>query len=81
MLSRILVLGVSSALVVASNVTLGPSAWTAAGIFPTTLFSSYYNNPTQTFSQVQPVITDSILVSHRSVWAYPGLTRRTSRIR
>ncbi|WVQ68661.1 uncharacterized protein L199_006870 [Kwoniella botswanensis] len=46
---------------VAQQVTLGPEAYTAAGEFPTSLFSSYWNEPTQTVSQVQPVITDSIL--------------------
>jgi len=71
--------------IIAQNLTLGPTAYTAqgehsrqtlcrdrygicadiieTGLFPTSLFSSYYNNPTQTVSQVQPVITDSILVS------------------
>nr|GAT46312.1 SER THR protein phosphatase family protein [Mycena chlorophos] len=36
------------------------SLYTAAGRFPTTLFTKYYNNPTQTASQVQPVIEDPV---------------------
>ncbi|WVQ79165.1 hypothetical protein IAT38_001261 [Cryptococcus sp. DSM 104549] len=45
----------------ADTVSLGPTAYTASGVFPTSLFSEYYNDPTQTASQVQPKITDSIL--------------------
>ncbi|THH03993.1 hypothetical protein EW145_g5843 [Phellinidium pouzarii] len=40
---------------------LGPSAYTVPGRFPTTLFSSYYNDPTQTSEQVQPLVTDPVL--------------------
>ncbi|CAK5264824.1 unnamed protein product [Mycena citricolor] len=32
----------------------------AAGAFPTSLFTKYYNNPTQTASQLQPVIKDPV---------------------
>ncbi|KAF8132234.1 Metallo-dependent phosphatase-like protein [Mycena galopus ATCC 62051] len=42
------------------SVSLGPSAFTAPGAFPTSIFSSYYNDPTQTVSQVQPVISDPV---------------------
>ncbi|KAK8866189.1 hypothetical protein IAR55_001340 [Kwoniella newhampshirensis] len=55
------IVGISA--VAADQVSLGPSAFTAPGIFPTSLFSSYYNDPTQTASQVQPVITDGVLES------------------
>lgn len=41
----------------------GPSAFTVTGAFPTSLFPSYYNNPTQTASQVQPIISDPVTVS------------------
>ncbi|KAJ7597385.1 Metallo-dependent phosphatase-like protein [Mycena floridula] len=34
------------------------STFTAPGKFPTSLYSKYYNSPTQTSAQVQPVITD-----------------------
>ena len=46
-----------------ANVTLGPSAFTAPGAFPTSVYSSYYNDPTQTSAQVQPVISDPVDVS------------------
>lgn len=45
------------------TVVAWPSAFTAPGVFPTTLYSSYYNDPTQTSAQVQPVISDPVLVS------------------
>ncbi|KAH8112141.1 Metallo-dependent phosphatase-like protein [Phellopilus nigrolimitatus] len=38
----------------------GPAAYTALGRFPTALYGSYYNDPTQTSAQVQPVITDPV---------------------
>ncbi|KLO07261.1 sphingomyelin phosphodiesterase [Schizopora paradoxa] len=38
-----------------------PSAFAAPGNFPTSLFASYYNDPTQTTAQVQPIITDPVL--------------------
>ncbi|KAJ7292749.1 sphingomyelin phosphodiesterase [Mycena rebaudengoi] len=41
-----------------------PSTFTVPGAFPTSLFDKYYNNPTQTASQVQPVVTDP--VSHET---------------
>ncbi|WWD17604.1 hypothetical protein CI109_102045 [Kwoniella shandongensis] len=55
------VVGITS--IAANKISLGPTAFTAPGVFPTSLFSSYYNDPTQTASQVQPVITDSVLQS------------------
>ncbi|KAJ7070534.1 sphingomyelin phosphodiesterase [Mycena amicta] len=36
------------------------SVFTAPGRFPTTMFTKYYNNPTQTAEQVQPVIKDPV---------------------
>ncbi|KAI5119769.1 hypothetical protein M0805_009240 [Coniferiporia weirii] len=44
----------------ARSLTLGPSAFTAPGAFPTSIYSHYYNNPTQTSAQVQPVISDPV---------------------
>ncbi|KAJ7775364.1 Metallo-dependent phosphatase-like protein [Mycena metata] len=44
----------------AMTVALGPSTFTAPGAFPTSVFGSYYNDPTQTSSQVQPVISDPV---------------------
>ncbi|KAK0465473.1 Metallo-dependent phosphatase-like protein [Desarmillaria tabescens] len=34
--------------------------YTAPGAFPTSLYSEYYNNPTATSAQVQPVISDAV---------------------
>ncbi|KAF7307444.1 SER THR protein phosphatase family protein [Mycena indigotica] len=36
------------------------SVFTAPGRFPTTMFTKYYNNPTQTASQVQPLVKDPV---------------------
>nr|KIR45791.1 Ser/Thr protein phosphatase [Cryptococcus bacillisporus CA1280] len=54
----------------AEQITLGPTAYTASGAFPTSFFSEYYNDPTQTMSQVQPKISDSVL----NKTYLPGLT-------
>ncbi|KAL4241709.1 Sphingomyelin phosphodiesterase [Abortiporus biennis] len=39
---------------------LGPSAFTAPGAFPTSVYQHYYNNPTATSAQVQPIISDPV---------------------
>ncbi|KAL5520508.1 hypothetical protein ACEPAG_9732 [Sanghuangporus baumii] len=44
----------------AQSLHFGPTAFTAPGVFPTSIYGKYYNNPTQTSEQVQPVITDPI---------------------
>ncbi|EJD04893.1 uncharacterized protein FOMMEDRAFT_18613 [Fomitiporia mediterranea MF3/22] len=44
----------------AQSLSLGPSTFTVPGAFPTSVYSSYYNNPTQTSEQVQPVISDPV---------------------
>ncbi|KZP10094.1 sphingomyelin phosphodiesterase [Athelia psychrophila] len=63
----------SSALSVsASGIT--PSTYTAGGAFPTSLFSKYYNNPTATSAQPQPVVSDP--VTHKT-YAY-DLTNPTT---
>lgn len=41
---------------------LGPTDFTAPGRFPTAVYGKYFNNPTQTSEQVQPVITDPVTV-------------------
>jgi len=38
------------------------SAYTVPGAFPTSLYSTYYNNPTATSAQPQPVISDPVTV-------------------
>jgi sphingomyelin phosphodiesterase len=50
----------ASSVVHAQNNTFGPSAFTAPGAFPTSVYSRYYNNPTATSAQVQPVISDPV---------------------
>ncbi|OCB86070.1 hypothetical protein A7U60_g6968 [Sanghuangporus baumii] len=45
---------------VAQSLHFGPTAFTVPGAFPTSVYGKYYNNPTQTSEQVQPVITDPI---------------------
>ena len=49
--------------VLAEPLQFGPEAFTAAGAFPTSVYGTYYNDPTQTASQVQPKISDPITVS------------------
>ncbi|KAI9455922.1 Metallo-dependent phosphatase-like protein [Lactarius psammicola] len=54
----------------ATSLVYGPSTFTAPGSFPTSLYKSYYNDPTATSAQPQPVISDPVL--HK---VYPlGLT-------
>lgn len=45
----------------AAGVSLGPSSFAVTGVFPSSVYSSYYNNPTATSAQPQPVITDPVL--------------------
>ena len=46
--------------------SFGPSAFTAPGAFPTSLYKSYFNSPTATSVQPQPVISDPVSVSGNS---------------
>lgn len=46
----------------ASSFAIGPSSYTAPGVFPTSLFSKYYNNPTAAAEQPAPKISDPVLV-------------------
>ncbi|WVO24382.1 uncharacterized protein IAS62_005748 [Cryptococcus decagattii] len=73
MMSKLAVLAAVLGLVrstTAEQITLGPTAYTVSGAFPTSFFSQYYNDPTQTMSQVQPKISDSVL----NKTYLPGLT-------
>ncbi|KAF8274298.1 sphingomyelin phosphodiesterase [Lactarius quietus] len=45
----------------ATSLTYGPSSFAPPGPFPTSLYQSYYNNPTATAAQPQPVISDPVL--------------------
>ncbi|KAI0756580.1 sphingomyelin phosphodiesterase [Daedaleopsis nitida] len=40
--------------------SFGPSVFTAPGAFPTSLYRHYYNSPTATSAQPQPVISDPV---------------------
>ncbi|THH11063.1 hypothetical protein EW145_g904 [Phellinidium pouzarii] len=44
----------------AQSLSFGPSSFAASGAFPTSIYSKYYNDPTQTSAQVQPVISDPV---------------------
>jgi sphingomyelin phosphodiesterase len=46
----------------ATSLTYGPSSFAPPGPFPTSLYQSYYNDPTATAAQPQPVISDPVLV-------------------
>lgn len=39
------------------------SVYTASGAFPTSLYASYYNDPTATTAEPQPVVSDPVTVS------------------
>ncbi|KAG6897504.1 hypothetical protein C0992_000934 [Termitomyces sp. T32_za158] len=44
-----------------------PQNFTAPGVFPTSVFTKYYNDPTATSAQVQPVISDPVTVAYHCV--------------
>ena len=46
--------------------SLGPSSFAVPGIFPTSVYKHYFNNPTATSAQPQPVITDPVTVRSNS---------------
>ncbi|KAH7886007.1 Metallo-dependent phosphatase [Phlebopus sp. FC_14] len=54
--------GIFTALLSSTLVSAGTSAtvYTVPGPFPTSLYSQYYNNPTATSAQPQPVISDPV---------------------
>ncbi|EIW86935.1 sphingomyelin phosphodiesterase [Coniophora puteana RWD-64-598 SS2] len=43
-----------------ADIRIVSSTYTAAGAFPTSAYASYYNSPTGTSAQVQPVISDPV---------------------
>lgn len=47
----------------AASLSYGPSSYAPPGAFPTQWYDSYYNDPTATTAQPQPVISDPVLVS------------------
>jgi len=42
--------------------SIQPSTFTAPGAFPTSVYQKYFNSPTATSAQVQPVISDPVTV-------------------
>ncbi|EPT05669.1 hypothetical protein FOMPIDRAFT_1110912 [Fomitopsis schrenkii] len=52
----------------AQSTTLGPSVFTAPGAFPTSLYRAYYNDPTATTAQPQPIITDPVSFEVYPYW-------------
>jgi len=50
------------ALATASLAAISPSSYTVQGVFPTSVFNKYYNDPTATSAQPQPVISDPVTV-------------------
>jgi hypothetical protein len=52
----------TSGLAASSSPLPPPSSYAPPGAFPTSLFESYYNDPTATTAQPQPVVSDPVLV-------------------
>jgi len=42
---------------------INATAYTAPGAFPTSVYGTYWNDPTATSAEPQPVITDPVTVS------------------
>ncbi|KAN0131836.1 Metallo-dependent phosphatase-like protein [Lactarius tabidus] len=61
-LFRLLAFAAAATQAQAATLTYGPASFAAPGSFPTSLYQSYYNNPTATAAQPQPVISDPVLV-------------------
>lgn len=40
-----------------------PLAYAVPGVFPTSVYGAYYNDPTATTAEPQPIITDPVTVS------------------
>ncbi|KAI0319038.1 Metallo-dependent phosphatase [Amylostereum chailletii] len=61
-LLNVIVLVVASASLAstATSQALGPATLAAPGVFPTSLYKSYFNDPTATVEQPQPVISDPV---------------------
>ncbi|KAF8434333.1 sphingomyelin phosphodiesterase [Boletus edulis BED1] len=58
--SSFLVLGYFQAAVATTAGDAAPTAYTAPGTFPTSVYGEYWNDPTATSAQPQPVITDPV---------------------
>ncbi|KAF9486347.1 Metallo-dependent phosphatase [Pholiota conissans] len=60
-LARLLSLPAVAGVGCVSGQLITPSTFTVAGPFPTSVFSKYYNSPTATSAQPQPVVSDPVL--------------------
>jgi len=56
------------AAIVVGQSSLGPSAYTVPKAFPTSVYASYYNDPTATSAEPQPVITDPVSYETYPYW-------------
>ncbi|KZT02507.1 sphingomyelin phosphodiesterase [Laetiporus sulphureus 93-53] len=54
--------------VAAQGNLLGPAAYTVPGPFPTSVYQSYYNDPTATSAEPQPVISDPVTHETYPYW-------------
>jgi hypothetical protein len=62
----------------ATSLTYGPSTYAPPGAFPTQLYNSYYNDPTATTAQPQPVISDPVLVRGAYIPAFFFFVERSN---
>lgn len=65
LLARFLTLAAAAGVASASTQLIQPSTFTVPGPFPTSVFSKYFNSPTATSAQPQPVVSDPVLVEYR----------------
>jgi hypothetical protein len=61
----------------ATSLTYGPSSYAPPGAFPTQWYNSYYNDPTATTAQPQPVISDPVLVRDAYIPAFCFFVERS----
>lgn len=58
----------------ASELALGPTKYTASGVFPTKAYPAYWNDPSSPTEEPQPVIYDPILVCAKAHPFFTGLS-------
>jgi hypothetical protein len=53
--------------------SIQPSTFTVPGAFPTSVYQNYYNSPTGTSQQVQPIISDRVsrFTLHCQILSHP----------
>ncbi|KAH7904866.1 Metallo-dependent phosphatase-like protein [Hygrophoropsis aurantiaca] len=62
------ILCLTAVLAVSGDDVISPSNYTAPGAFPTSVYAQYYNSPTATSAQVQPVISDPVTHEMFPLW-------------